>query len=174
MKPRIHIIGGPGSGKTYIATKLAEQFRIPRQDLDEIFWDRSAPRYGVPADPQERDRKLADIISGDGWVIEGVYYLWVGPSFDKADFIIDLTPSLWVRHPRVARRFLLRKIRRDKSKSETFSDFWRLLQWSHKYDKDNLIRARRFIASRGKNTVTCKTLDEVLAVVRTSVIYNFA
>src|SRR5215469_11993824 len=173
MKPRIHIIGGPGSGKSYIAAKLAERFHIPHHDLDELFWDRSAPRYGVPADPKERDRKLTDIVSQDGWIIEGVYYLWLGPSFDAADYIIDLTPNIWVRHPRVAWRFLRRKLKRDKSKHETFGDFSRLLQWSHKYDSDNLVRARRFVYSRGREAIPCKNLNDVIAAVQTSVLYNY-
>jgi adenylate kinase family enzyme len=173
MKPRIHIIGGPGSGKSYIAAKLAERFRVPHHDLDDLFWDRSAPRYGIAADSKERDRKLAEIVSQDGWIIEGVYYMWLGPSFDTADFIIDLTPNIWVRHPRVAWRFLTRKLKRDKSKRETFADFRRLLQWSHKYDTDNLMRARRFISQRGREAIACKNLDDVFSVVHTSVLYNY-
>ena len=35
---RIHIIGGPGCGKTYAAEKLAELTNIQRIELDNIFW----------------------------------------------------------------------------------------------------------------------------------------
>lgn len=162
MKPRIHIIGGPGSGKTYIAAKLAEHFGIPAYGLDDLFWDSSTPTYGIRTDASERDRKLAAIISGEGWIIEGVYYQWLAPSFDTADFIIALTPSVWVRHWRVVRRFLSRKIGRIPSKHESLADLRQLLRWSQTYDRNNLVRARQFIANRGRELVTCRTVDDLL------------
>ena len=162
MKPRIHIIGGPGSGKSYIAAKLSERFGVLSHDLDNLFWDCKASCYGVRADVSERDRQLAAIVSHDGWIIEGVYYHWLAPSFDAADVIIALTPSIWVRHWRVVRRFLLRKLGRIPSKRESLADLWRLLCWSHRYDANNLVRARKLIAERRRMLVTYRTLDEVL------------
>lgn len=44
---KIHIIGGSGTGKTYLAKKLSEKFNIPHFDLDDLFWDNSSDRYGV-------------------------------------------------------------------------------------------------------------------------------
>jgi len=130
-KPRIHIIGGPGSGKSFIAAELSRRLAVPAYDLDELFWDRAALRYGVRADGQERGRRLAAIVAQDGWIIEGVYYGWLAPSFEAADVIIELSPSIWIRHWRVLRRFLLRKLRRNASKRESILDLWRLLRWSH-------------------------------------------
>jgi adenylate kinase family enzyme len=83
MNPRIHIIGGPGSGKSYAAAKLAERLGVPACDLDNLFWDNAASCYGVRADAVERDRKLAAVVSGDGWIVEGVYYQWLGPSLPQ-------------------------------------------------------------------------------------------
>jgi hypothetical protein len=92
-KPRIHIIGGPGSGKSFVAAELSSRLGVATHDLDDLFWHRSASRYGIRADPADRDRELAAIVAQDGWVIEGVYYGWLAPSFDAADIIIELTPS---------------------------------------------------------------------------------
>ncbi|RKN60048.1 hypothetical protein [Paenibacillus ginsengarvi] len=44
---RIHIIGGSGSGKSYIAALLSDKLRIPHYDLDVIFWDHQSNEYGV-------------------------------------------------------------------------------------------------------------------------------
>ena len=167
MKPRIHIIGGPGSGKSYVAAKLAERFGIIAHDLDDLFWDSTAPSYGVRADSSERDRQLAGIVSHDGWIIEGVYYQWLAPSFDAADYIVALTPSVWVRHWRVVRRFLLRKFGRVPSKRESLADLWHLLRWSHAYDRDNLVRARKLIADLGSELIACRTFDDILAATET-------
>jgi adenylate kinase family enzyme len=168
LKPRIYIIGGSGSGKSYIAANLAQRFGVPAYDLDELFWDRAAGRYGIRADPTKRDQQFAAIIAQDGWIIEGVYYQWLTPSFDVADVIIALTPSIWIRHWRVVRRFILRKLGRLPSKRESFADFWHLLRWSHAYDATNLAQARELIAEHGRRLVDCKTFDEVLAATETT------
>ncbi|HTV42941.1 MAG TPA: hypothetical protein VMF08_20420 [Candidatus Sulfotelmatobacter sp.] len=157
MKPRIHIIGGPGSGKSYAAAKLAERLGVPACDLDNLFWD------GIRADPAERDRKLAATVSADGWIIEGVYYQWLGPSFDADDFIFALTPPIWIRHWRIIRRFWMRKLRRIQSKRESVLDLLRLLRWSHAYDRNHLVRACQFISERGREMTICRTFDELLA-----------
>lgn len=34
---KIHIIGGSGTGKYYVAEKVSEKFNIPHYDLDNIF-----------------------------------------------------------------------------------------------------------------------------------------
>ena len=165
LKPRIHIIGGPGSGKTFIAAKLAKHFRIPSHDLDDLFWDGAALTYGVRADSLERDRQLAFIVSQDGWIIEGVYYQWLGPAIDAADVIVALTPSVWVRHWRVIRRFLLRKLGRIPSKRESLADIWRLLCWSHNYDTNQLVQGRKFITERGREVIICSTAEDVFKAV---------
>ena len=162
MNPRIHIIGGPGSGKSYVAAKLAVRFAVPACDLDNLFWDNATSRYGIRADPAERDRKLAAVVSGDGWISEGVYYEWLGPSFDAADYIIALTPPIWIRHWRVIKRFWMRKFGGNQSKRESVLDLLRLLRWSHAYDRRNLTKARKFVTQRGRELVPCPTVDELL------------
>jgi adenylate kinase family enzyme len=166
LKPHIHILGGPGSGKSYAAAKLAAHFDVPACDLDELFWDSRAPGYGVRADSAARDRQLADIISRDGWIIEGVYYQWLGPSFKAADLIIVMTPSIWIRHWRVIRRFILRRLGRIPSKHETLADLWHLLRWSHAYDTKNLVEARQSITGLGLELVDCRTAEDVMAIVK--------
>lgn len=44
---KIHIIGGSGSGKTYLADKLSKEYGITHYDLDELQWDNKADSYGV-------------------------------------------------------------------------------------------------------------------------------
>ncbi|HBS46640.1 MAG TPA: hypothetical protein DEA91_23180 [Paenibacillus sp.] len=70
---RIHIIGGSGSGKSYIAELLSDKLHIPHYDLDNIFWDHQSNEYGVKAPEDERDRRLREIIGLDSWIAEGVY-----------------------------------------------------------------------------------------------------
>jgi len=165
VRPRIYIIGGPGSGKTFMAAKTAARFGIPAYDLDDLFWDSAAARYGVRAGASERDRKLAAIIASDGWIIEGVYRQRPTPSFEAANVIVALTPSIWLRHRRVVRRFLSRKFGRTPSKRESLADLWRLLRWSHAYGGDNLARTRQLTAECGCELTVCRTAGELLAAI---------
>ena len=165
MKPRIHIIGGPGTGKTYIARKLAAQLGVTACDLDDLYWDSSAPGYGIKAPVGERDRRLAERVAQPGWIIEGVYHEWLAPSFAAADVIIILTPKNWLRHWRVVRRFGWRKLGLQPGKQESLSDLWRLLRWSHGYDHRQLAAARRFLADHGWTGIDCKNGKEVFAAI---------
>ena len=38
---KIHIVGCPGSGKSFLAEKLSTQYGIPHYDLDELQWDKN-------------------------------------------------------------------------------------------------------------------------------------
>ena len=162
-KLRIHIFGGPGSGKSFVAAELSRRLGIPAYDLDDLFWDPSASRYGVRAEAAGRDRRLAAIVAQDGWVIEGVYYGWLARSFEAADIIIALSPPIWVRHWRVIRRFVLRKLGHTTAKHESLMDLWRLLRWSHAYDRQHLAEARAIISGSGRQILHCATPEQVLA-----------
>lgn len=165
MKPRIHIIGGPGSGKSYAAFALSARFGVTAYDLDDLFWDRSVPGYGVRAPNTVRDQRLASIVARDGWIIEGVYYGWLAPSFAAADLIIALTPSILVRHWRVITRFVRRELGQIPSKKEeSLANLWRLLRWSHTYDARHLAQARNAVTALGRPWVECQTLEDVFSV----------
>jgi adenylate kinase family enzyme len=164
---RIHIIGGPGSGKSRVAAELSRRLGIPAYDLDDLFWDPSASRYGVRAEAAERDRRLATIVAQDRWVIEGVYYGWLARSFETADIIIVLSPSIWVRHWRVIRRFALRKLCRTTTKHESLIDLWHLLRWSHAYDRRHLAEALDIISRSGRKVLPCATPEQVFAATST-------
>jgi adenylate kinase family enzyme len=164
MAQRIHLIGGPGSGKSFIAAKLATALGVATYDLDDLFWDRKAGAYGVRADPQQRDQALALLVRQDAWVIEGAYHTWVTPSFARADLIIVLTPSVWLRDWRIVKRFAVRRLGKAPSvKHETVSSLWQLIRWNHRYDQEKLVPARVLIEALGKQAVECKTITEVWA-----------
>ena len=163
MKPRIHLIGGPGSGKSYAADKLSAQFGVPAYDLDDIFWERPTVR----AERDVRERALAAIVARDGWIIEGVYYGWLAPSFTAADVIIALTPSLAIRQWRVMKRFARWKIgEMPPVKDPSWVGLWQLLHWNHTFDVLHLAPARTAVAALGRTWVECKTFEDVSAATR--------
>ena len=162
---RIHILGGPGSGKSSVAAKIAATFGIAAYDLDDLFWDPAAPTYGVRADKEQRDQALAALVRQESWVIEGAYYKWLTPSFERADLIVLLTPSVWLRDWRLVKRYVLQLGGKSASrKKETFASLLNLLHWNHTYEKNVLVPARALLFRLRKRPIECRTLAQVLAV----------
>jgi hypothetical protein len=149
-----------------VAGKIAASSGMAAYDLDELFWDSAAPTYGVRANPQKRDQALAALVRQEDWVIEGAYYNWVTPSFERADLILLLTPSVWRRDWRLLKRFALQRLGRSSSrKRETFASLVGLIRWNHTYDQHVLLPARVLLARLNKHPIECRTLAQVLAVV---------
>ena len=91
---KIHIIGGSGSGKTYLAENLSKKYGIRHYDLDDLQWDNDADTYGVKRSKEERGELLEEILKEPEWIIEGVYYKWVSEAFAAADVIYVLNVPL--------------------------------------------------------------------------------
>ena len=142
---KIHIIGGPGSGKTFLAEQLSAQFGIPHFDLDALQWDNTSLCYGTKRDAQERDALLREILQKDDWIIEGVYYAWCGQCFADADRIYVLSVPRRQYRYRIIRRFVRRKIGLEKGKKETLRSLLELLKWADKYQRTNLVEIRRIL-----------------------------
>jgi hypothetical protein len=117
--------------------------------------------------PAAAGRAREGVVAQDGWIIEGVYYGWLGPSFDAADVIIELAPPIWVRHWRVIRRFALRKLEPAGSPPESLRDLWRLLRWSHAWDRQHRREASDAIAARGRRAIACRTAEQAFAATST-------
>jgi adenylate kinase family enzyme len=162
MLQRIHIIGGPGSGKSYAARHISHRLGIPGYDLDDLFWDRAAQSYGVRASDPERDARLVAITQEDAWVIEGVYYRWLRPSFERADVIFVLQPNVFLRDWCILKRFVNRKFGIMPTKKESVLDLYRLIELNHKYDGDNLRRAMDFIQEFEHKIVAHRCADDLL------------
>ena len=143
---KIHIIGGPGSGKSYMAKLISNQTNIKSYNLDDIFWDNSLNTFGVKGNTKTRDMNLHKILLNDCWIIEGVYYGWLSESFDKADIIIVLKTNVYKRDWRIIKRFVKRRIGLTTcNKKETLKGLVDLIKWNHNYDKKNMVEAEQII-----------------------------
>ena len=142
---KIHIIGGPGSGKTFLAEKLSKELGISHFDLDNLQWDNKSASYGVKRSPDERDRLLNDVLSHNDWIIEGVYYAWCQQCFADADRIYVLNVPRYKYRYRIIRRFVRRKLGLEKGKKENLKSLRELLKWADKYQKVNLVEIRKLL-----------------------------
>jgi adenylate kinase family enzyme len=68
---RTLIIGNPGSGKSWLAERLAKHLQVPWVDLDTIHW--LSDEHSIPRPRAEALGMARGLASKERWVIEGVY-----------------------------------------------------------------------------------------------------
>ncbi|WP_095055604.1 adenylate kinase [Pseudomonas sp. Irchel s3b2] len=86
---RTLIIGNSGSGKSWLAKRLAEHLQVPWIDLDLIHW--ISDEHSI-ARPRAEALGMARVAaSKDRWVIEGVYGWMV------SELVGQATTLIWLR-----------------------------------------------------------------------------
>lgn len=123
---KIFIIGGPGSGKTYLAKKLSEKLKIKHYDLDNIFWKR---KYDIKRDEKEKIRLINKILKTKKGIIEGVYTSeWIRKLYKKTDLVILLDIKL----PRLIFR-ILKRLFKDKENKRNLKGTLGLIKFAKRY-----------------------------------------
>jgi len=164
---KIHIIGGPGSGKSYMANLISNQMNIKSNNLDDIFWDNSLNSFAIRADNKTRDMNLHHILLNGSWIIEGVYYGWLSDSFNKADIIIVLKINVCIRDFRIIKRFINRKFGLIScNKKETLKGLVELIKWNHIYDKRNMVEAEQMIDKYSDKKLVINNSREIYAFLK--------
>lgn len=108
---RLHVVGTSGSGKSRLAAQVSEILRVPRLELDAVFWDAG----WTYRDLDEARALVRDFTASSpaGWVIDGNWTNRLGGLLDPgapggADAVV------WLDHPRpvVMGRVIRRTLRR--------------------------------------------------------------
>ena len=162
---KIHIIGCSGSGKTYLAKALSEKYNITHFDLDDIQWDNTAEGYGVKMPIEKRTELLNNILKNDSWIIEGVYYAWVGKCFEDADkiYVLDIPKRVYTY--RIIKRAIKRKLGLAKGKKETFKSVCNLLKWTDTFQNKSTVEIRKILSNYTQKTMWIKNRKEVKRVI---------
>ncbi|KQN71578.1 hypothetical protein ASE94_11090 [Devosia sp. Leaf64] len=132
---RIMIIGGPGSGKTWLARRLGRRYELPVHAVDEEVWD---PLGNLRA-PDDIDARVRRLTAQERWIIEGGNSRTYIDRVQRADAIIRMVPPVWLRLSRVLRRDGIRI---------------QLLRWTLRYDEVFGPKDRLALES-GQGSATC-------------------
>jgi hypothetical protein len=136
---RIHVVGGPGSGKTTVSRQLAIRLGAPTFDLDEIAYLGGA---GAKRALAERLADIAAIRTQPAWITEGIYLWWVDDLFRDADAIVWLDVSWRV----AAWRIVVRHARASlagTNRHPGVGKLFRFLRSTHRYYVDPVLRPPR-------------------------------
>jgi adenylate kinase family enzyme len=101
---RVSVVGTTGAGKTTLARALAAVLGSPHVELDALFWE---PRWKMAELPVFRSR-VASVVAGDAWVIDGGYSAVRDLIWPRADSVVWLDYPLTVILPRLVRRIVAR------------------------------------------------------------------
>jgi adenylate kinase family enzyme len=100
---KIHIIGGPGSGKTTLGKTIAARFHIPHHELDKVGWKNESWRQTID--------EIFAIAQQPGWVTENIGLIWIDALLYQADYIVLLEVSWPVAAWRIIRRHISKTLR---------------------------------------------------------------
>src|SRR5215471_17193904 len=106
-------MGIMGAGKSTFARRVADVLDVPCVELDGLFHQ---PNWTeLPRD--DFRARVADVVGGDGWVVDGNYGAVRDLVWKRADTVVFLDPS----RPKALRRVLIRTVRRCATRQELWN-----------------------------------------------------
>ncbi len=101
---RVVVVGNSGSGKSTLASRLAERIDAPHIELDALDWQ---PNWSEAPWDVFRER-VAAVLTGDRWVVDGNYSRVRDLTWGRADTVIWLDYPLPLILVRLTRRTIRR------------------------------------------------------------------
>src|ERR1700738_2234527 len=86
---RIHIVGGPGTGKSTLAELLSQQLELPVHEIEAIAYSQGwRPDFQLCAPLGARRAAVAEIATQRRWVTEATFMGWTDELFEAADIVV--------------------------------------------------------------------------------------
>ncbi len=140
----IHIVGGPGSGKTTLSRQLSLLLGLPVIEIDEIRERNGLDDQFRPLAPlAQRVAEITAVASQPAWVTEGAALWWTEALFDAADLIVWLDIPWRVAAVRIVKRHFVRYYLDDARARTRLSERLAALRYPHLGSLLSFIRMAR-------------------------------
>ena len=123
------MVGTTGSGKTTLASQLAETLAYPHVELDALHWEAD----WTPATIDVFRQRTVEALSRDAWVVDGNYSKVRDIVWTRAEMVVWLDYPL----PTIMGRLILRTFRRIFIREELWSGNRERL-WTQLFTRDSL------------------------------------
>jgi adenylate kinase family enzyme len=159
---RVLIIGSAGAGKSTLAATLATKLRLPLIHLDAHFW-----QPGWRETPRDVWRqRVASLLEGDAWVMDGNYGGTLAERVEAADTIILLAFPRALCLYRVLRRVIRHHGRARPDLNPGCPEqwpSWEFLRWIWNYPKRSLPRVLEILRGHeaGKRVIVLRSPAQV-------------
>lgn len=100
---RVLIVGPCGAGKSTLAMALSKRLNLPLFHMDQLNWK---PGW-VESSSDELGTRLAAVVAGDRWMIDGTYGGSLAPRLERADTVIYLDYPIRLCVVRLLRRIAM-------------------------------------------------------------------
>lgn len=161
MVTKIRIVGPVGSGKSTLARKMSQELNIPMFTLDDMVWSRGSDG-DIRNSDEARDGALNSVIQQSSWIIEGTHLGWSDRSFDEAEQIVFLNPSVPIRVYRFSKRFLQQKSGIESSSYlPTWKMYGRMFKWTYQYEMVYKHQVREIMESFERDAIEIRDGKEL-------------
>lgn len=133
------IIGNSGSGKTWLANRLAEGANATIIHLDEFFWQPGG--FDRKRSPMEVEELIVTSKQSASWIAEGVFGELAARYLDEAELLIWLDIDWAICRERLQARGSESKRHMGREQSEKGSRD--LIEWASRYDDRDDARSWR-------------------------------
>lgn len=133
MTMRMIIVGNSGSGKTWLASKLAQLHGFPVIHLDNIFWEPGG--FDKKRSPATMDAMIDALKQDESWIVEGVFGDLAAKFIKSAQYFVWLDIDWSLCRERLIKRSLASK--QHMGRQETAQNTQELLEWASQYYQRN-------------------------------------
>ena len=131
------IIGNSGSGKTWLANRLAEATNTETVHLDHIFWQPGG--FDIPRNEVEVAALITNSKAKAAWIAEGVFGELALSYLDDAEFLIWLDIEWEICKVRLEKRGSESK--QHLGREQSTEGLKKLIQWASRYTIRNDMRS---------------------------------